>query len=45
MLEAIVENIDRIHDGLVDAADLLEMAVEEDDDDTRGFSGRRCGRL
>jgi len=34
MLEAIVENIDRIHDGLVDAADLLDMAVEEEDDDT-----------
>ena len=34
MLETIVENIDRIHDGLGDAADLLEMAVEENDEDT-----------
>ena len=34
MLEAIVENIDRIHDGLADTGDLLEMAVEEEDDDT-----------
>ncbi len=34
MLETIVENIDRIHDGLGDTADLLEMAVEENDDDT-----------
>jgi len=36
MLETIVENIDRIHDGLGDAADLLEMAVEENDDDMVG---------
>lgn len=34
MLEAIVENMDRIHGGLGDTADLLEMAVEESDDDT-----------
>jgi len=36
MLETIVENIDRIHDGLGDTADLLEMAVEENDDDMVG---------
>lgn len=34
MLESIVENIDGIHEGLGDTADLLEMAVEEDDEDT-----------
>jgi len=34
VLEAIVENIDRLEEGLGDAADLLEMAVEEDDEDT-----------
>jgi peptide chain release factor 2 len=34
MLEAIVENIDRIHEGLGDTADLLDMALEEDDEDT-----------
>ncbi len=34
VLEAIVDNIDQIEEGLGDATDLLEMAVEEKDDDT-----------
>ena len=33
-LEAVVNNIDEIGGGLADGADLLEMAIEEDDADT-----------
>ena len=35
-MEAIVETIQTLDQGLADAAELLEMAVEEDDDDTVG---------
>jgi peptide chain release factor 2 len=34
MLEAVVVNMDELLAGLTDAADLLEMAVEEEDSDT-----------
>ena len=34
MLEGVVNNIDELSAGLEDAADLLEMAIEEDDADT-----------
>ncbi|MEC8104204.1 MAG: peptide chain release factor 2 [Pseudomonadota bacterium] len=35
-LEAVVKTIDTLDNGLVDAKDLLDMAVEEDDEDSVG---------